>query len=366
MRGGSVTTRIDRRAPELQFNCRISLNEIVYHTPNIRTEDKLSIRGIIGGTLLRDIDSNSGKTLTAGKVWLNLPPPHCSWSYSFHFPCVLQKLNEVLSLFTAARPEFAATDLATLLPYPRSTVYRLIARLTREGFLDQDEVTRLYRLGIWLAALGDIATHSTSLQRLVVPTLRRVSAETEETTTLMLRVGREAIDVDVVESYQPLMTPGLLGGHMPLYASAGGKALLAWLPETLQRELIAPPLKRYTATTITDLNALWSDLDLSRQRGYTTVDGEFLIEVVGVAAPIRNHREEVVGAMTIGGPRSRLTPHRLEGLGQMVVEAARSVSLALGSRGESSHDPGARLPRVLISEDRDNCYKRKQNRVTTK
>jgi DNA-binding IclR family transcriptional regulator len=249
---------------------------------------------------------------------------------------VLRKLNQVLLLFTAARPELAATDLAALLPYPRSTVYRLIARLTREGFLDHDEVTGLYRLGIWLAALGDIATHSTSLQRLAVPTLRRVSAETEETTTLMLRLGNEAIDVDVVESYQPLMTPGLLGGHMPLYASAGGKALVAWLPETVQRELIIAPLKRFTPTTKTDLNALWDELALSRQRGYTTVDGEFLIDVVGVAAPLRNHREEVVGAMTIGGPRSRLTPKKLAELGAMVVEAARDVSSALGSRAHGS------------------------------
>jgi IclR family acetate operon transcriptional repressor len=245
---------------------------------------------------------------------------------------VLRKLNEILSLFTPARAELSATELAALLPYPRSTVYRIIARLVEERFLDQDDVTGLYRLGIWLAALGDIATHSTSLQRLVVPTLRRVSSSTEETTTLMLRVGKEAVDVDVVESHQALMTPGLLGGHMPLHASAGGKALLAWLPDSTKRELIVPPLMRFTQTTITEVDALWSELDLSRRRGFTMVDGEFLIDVVGVAAPIRNHREEIVGAMTIGGPRSRLTPQKLEALGQLVVEASMGVSAALGSR----------------------------------
>lgn len=245
---------------------------------------------------------------------------------------MIRKLNEVLLLFTAERPELTAAEIAALLPYPRSTAYRVISRLTREKFLDHDDATGLYRLGIWLAALGDIAARSTSLQRLAVPTLRRLSAETVKTATLMLRVGNAAINVDVVESYQPLMTPGLLGRRMPLHASAGGKALVAWLPEAVQNELITPPLERFTETTITDLSALWADLRLSRERGYATVDGETFIDVVGIAAPVRDHREEVVAAITVGVPRFRLTPKELQDLGEVVVEAAQAVSHALGSR----------------------------------
>jgi IclR family KDG regulon transcriptional repressor len=253
---------------------------------------------------------------------------------------VLKKLNQVLSLFTPERTEVSVLEAAKLLGRPRSTVYRLLANIEREGFLDQDEVTGLYRVGIRLAALGELAAHSTSLQRLVMPELRRLNSETGETATLMLLLGNEGITVDVVDSYQPLMTPGLLGRHNPIHASAGGKAFLTWLPKAQRDRLIAPSLKRYTPTTITDVRTLLKELEHSRKRGYTTVKGEFSPDVVGAAAPIWNHRDAMVGTLTIGGPRTRVTSVRLASLGKAVIEACERVSRMLGHRPNAALGTG--------------------------
>ena len=245
---------------------------------------------------------------------------------------VLKKLNQVLSLFTPGRTELSVLEVAELLERPRSTIYRLLASFEREGFLDQDAVTGLYRVGIRLAALGELASHSTSLQRLVMPELRRLNSETGETATLMLLVGNEGITVDVVDSYQPLMTPGLLGRHNPIHASAGGKAFLTWLPKSQRDKLIVSPLKRYTPTTITDVRTLLKELELSQRRGYTTVRGEAAPDVVGAAAPIWNHRGAMVATLTIGGPSTRVTAARLAILGKFAIEACERVSRMLGHR----------------------------------
>lgn len=245
---------------------------------------------------------------------------------------MLKKLNQVLSLFTPERTELSVLEVAELLGRPRSTVYRLLANIEREGFLDQDAVTGLYRVGIRLAALGELASHSTSLQRLIMPELRRLNSETGETATLMLLLGNEGITVDVVDSYQPLMTPGLLGRHNPIHASAGGKAFLTWLPQVQRDKLIVTPLKRYTPTTITDVRALLKELEHSRRRGYTTVKGEFSSDVIGAAAPIWNHRNAMVATVTIGGPSTRVTSARLASLGKAVIETCERVSRMLGHR----------------------------------
>jgi DNA-binding IclR family transcriptional regulator len=245
---------------------------------------------------------------------------------------VLQKLSDVLSLFSPDRPELSVRDIAKPFRWPKSTAYRILARIEDAGFLDRDDRSGLYRLGIRLATLGELARHSTSLQRISTTALHRLSAETGETATLMLLHGPEGVTVDVVESYQPLMLPGLLGARQPLHATAGGKALLAWGGSARQRALVRPPLKRYTPTTITDVDDLMHELEISHRRGYTTVDGENVEDVVGVAAPIHDHRGSVPAALTVGGPRSRAT-NKLESLAIAVMAAAASVSAALGYHG---------------------------------
>jgi len=264
---------------------------------------------------------------------------------------VLQKLSDVLSLFTPDRPELSVRDIAKPFRWPKSTAYRILARVEDAGFLDRDERSGLYRLGIRLATLGELARHSTSLQRISTTALHRLSAETAETATLMLLHGAEGVTVDVVESYQPLMLPGLLGARQPLHATAGGKALLAWAPPARQRALIRPPFKRYTATTITDVDELMRELEISRRRGYTIVNGENVEDVVGVAAPIHDHHGNVPAALTVGGPRSRATA-RLDSLAVAVMAAAASVSAALGYHGHHprSGASGARRPQASNSK----------------
>ena len=121
---------------------------------------------------------------------------------------MLQKLGKVLALFSPEQPELSVREIARVFRWPKSTAYRILSRIEASGFLDRDEHSGAYRLGIRLAAYGELARHSTSLQRVVSPWLRKLSDATSETATLMLFNGTEGVTVDVVESFQPLMLPG--------------------------------------------------------------------------------------------------------------------------------------------------------------
>ena len=140
---------------------------------------------------------------------------------------MLKQLDHVLALFSAERPELSVLDAAALLHRPRSTTYRLMSQIERVGFLDQDPDTGLYHLGIRLAALGELAQRSTSLQRIAQPVLSGLSKQTGETATLLLLVDGEGTAVLHSESAHRVVAKGLLGRYWPLQASAGGKALLA-------------------------------------------------------------------------------------------------------------------------------------------
>jgi IclR family KDG regulon transcriptional repressor len=245
---------------------------------------------------------------------------------------MLKQLEHVLALFSHERHELSALEAAALLRRPRSTTYRLLSQIEQVGFLDRDRETGLYRLGIRLAALGELAQQATSLQRIALPVLRQLSQGTGETATLLLLLDGAGTAVLHSESTQRVMAKGLLGRYWPLHASAGGKALLAWRPDE-GATLLRKPLTRFTPSTITSMAALQRELRQIRARGFAMVRGEYMDDVWGAAAPIFNHREEVEGAVTLGGPRSRVTRTRLLELGKVLVEAGEEMSRALGYRG---------------------------------
>jgi DNA-binding IclR family transcriptional regulator len=245
---------------------------------------------------------------------------------------MVDKLDQLFALFRADRTELTGPEIGQALELPKTTTYRILRRFVQAGFIDRDEPTGRYRLGIRLASLGDLARHSTSLQRAALPELRRLSQATGEWATLMVLSGTEAIVVEVVQSERPLALPGLLGGHHPVHATAGGKVLVAAKPRETWSRYLQPPLKRYTARTITDRDRLERELLTARKQGFAVVQGEWFEDMIGAAAPIHDHRREVVGAVTIGCPGPRGNPRaKLDAISEAVVGAASRVSRALGS-----------------------------------
>lgn len=249
---------------------------------------------------------------------------------------MLRKLNDILSLFTYDQPELTASEIAEILGRPRSTIYRLLARVADEGFLDHDEDTGRYRVGMRLAVLGDLAQRSTTLQRVILPVLQRLSRDLRATATIMVRAGSEGLTIEVVESLQPIMLPVLLGGHLPLHATAGGKVLLSCLTEEQRREVLRPPLKRYTRFTVTNIARLTNELERVCQKGYATVHGDWVEDVWAAAAPLRNHNGDVVGAITVGCTRQRMEVLKMSSMIDAVVAAAAEGSAVLGFWGVRS------------------------------
>lgn len=246
---------------------------------------------------------------------------------------MLRKSMSVLRLFTPTRQELGVTEAADLLGCSKSSVSRWMRDMEAEGFLDRDEATGRYRLGIRLVVLGELAKQATSLQRLAQPALERLTLETGETSNLVVMVGDEAVNVLAVESPRPIKHVGWPGRRIPLHATASGKSLLAWRKPEEVRALLPAPLPRFTPATITDAEALLAELARVRAQGYSEAWAELEEDLVGIAAPVWDHSGTVVGVLTIGAPNSRVSREMLPTLAGHVLGAARSVSAGLGYDG---------------------------------
>lgn len=136
--------------------------------------------------------------------------------------------------------------LASAMGFSASTTHRLLAALEHHGWVERVEGGKLYRLGAALVALAGQAADGTGLRRLCRPALARLSAESGETTFLIVRSGLNAVVVDrqdgdyVIES----LTQGV-GGLMPLGLGAGSAAILASQPPAEIEAVLAANAHRY-------------------------------------------------------------------------------------------------------------------------
>jgi DNA-binding IclR family transcriptional regulator len=225
-------------------------------------------------------------------------------------------------------------EAAALLGRPKSTLSRWLSAMEEAGFLDRDSDTGRYRISLRLAALGELARQASSLQQAAYPWLQRITEETGETANLVVRVGGEATNVEAVDSPRPVALLGAVGRRFPLHASAGGKSLLVDLSDQEVRELLGRSLERCTEHTITDTAGLLEELATVRERGFSVNWEEMEEELVGIGAPVRDHRSRVVAALSISAPVWRVEREDLPRIGTSIRQAATALSHALGWRGE--------------------------------
>ncbi|QPF75885.1 helix-turn-helix domain-containing protein [Roseateles sp. DAIF2] len=213
-------------------------------------------------------------------------------------------VDKALSLLAAFRTGDAALSLAELAERTRlykSAVLRLAASL-EHGRLLQRSADGRYALGPELARLHGLYAAGFSLEAEVLPALQALVARTRESAALHVRQGEQRLCLFRVDSPQPLRDHLRVGDLLPLEQGAGGRVLLAFG---------GARGKRY---------------EQIRAEGLAELDGDRVEGLAGIAAPVFRAGGELVGALTLSLPSSRLKP----GLAAEVKRAAAALSRRLG------------------------------------
>src|SRR5512136_750261 len=208
----------------------------------------------------------------------------------------------LLEVVQEAERPLALHDLWLKLRWDKATVHRLLVTLERRGYLLRDPATRQYTLGLKIAGLYASLTRNFDLQKLTRPHLERIARETTETAHLAIPVGGDIVFIDRVGSRESLSVTTRIGAREPMYCTALGKAILAYVDATEVKDIVQPPLKRYTRRTATTLTELRRILRLVAGNGYAVDDGEYVDGIRCVAAPILNDLGCPIAALGISGP----------------------------------------------------------------
>lgn len=234
---------------------------------------------------------------------------------------------DILGMFSEDRPVLTGTEVATRLGVAKSTAYRYLQSLVTTRFLEEAPGGG-FRLGIRVLELARLARRTHGLSEIAAPTLAALAGSVHETVLLTRRVDDAVVCVDRVESqrhrvrisYEP-------GSTLPVNAGAAALVLSAWSPlDEVEAAFRAVPLRRFTPTTLTDVDALMRRLKQIRDDGYSVTRSEVDHDVLGIAAPIRDDAGRVLAAVSVAALASRVDDETRQRMIAEVRAAAEEIS----------------------------------------
>jgi DNA-binding IclR family transcriptional regulator len=255
---------------------------------------------------------------------------------------VISKVLRILEALQGSSSGLALKAICDLTGIHKSTAHRFLKHLERERYLIRTEAGA-YLIGPRLSQMAARANHGATLQGVARPILWELWKSTQETVNLAVLDQGTVLYVDVIESPHEFRLSSRVGTRRSLHVTALGKALAAFLPAEL-RENILNTITFQSATPRTIMNLLQfrQELEKIRQQGYAVDDEEAVQGARCVSAPILNSDSEPIGAVSVSGPVTRVSPDQVAVLAGAVMSAARAISAAMGF---SQRGPERVLPR---------------------
>ena len=218
------------------------------------------------------------------------------------------------------------TEISEQLDLNKSNVHNILSTFKAMGYLDQDDESGRYKLGLSVYSLCYSLGQNLSIGSVAAPYLQELADMAGE--RVYLAIPHEQEILYVTSAYPKtsidLMRP-IMGEHAQMHCTGLGKAMLVYLPEEKQRAYAARKLEAYTDYTITDGDALMKELREIRQRGYAIDNMEHEFGVKCVAVPVLGRNGQVVAGVSITGPSLRFYDERIQSLAKELQNKIREL-----------------------------------------
>jgi DNA-binding IclR family transcriptional regulator len=250
-------------------------------------------------------------------------------------PQSVTRVIRILEALCARNGPAGLAELARELNTPKSSLAALLRGLAAEGFVAPVEGG--WRLGSGAFGLGSAlleARRRIQSSDLIRDGMRRVAERTGETVLFGVQDHGDTTMtyVDLIEGHSPVRFTVSVGDRRMLYSTAGGRMLLAGMPDQQLRtyfEGLCPV--RVTPVTVIDKTLLLEAVILAKLEGVAQTVDQAGEGVTGTAAPIRDAAQDVIGVLIVAAPSSRWLDRRAE-LAKLVRDEAGLISRSLGHR----------------------------------
>ncbi len=231
----------------------------------------------------------------------------------------------LLGHFTTARPEIGLTQLCRIAGRDKATTYRHLQTLEAAGFVEQNPITKQYRLGPALLQLAQIRESTVPRKSGAEPALAALADATGETCHVSVLSGTTLFALAACEAPRHSIRAIIDIRTFPLHATASGLCALAFGPTAL-RDAACTDLHPFTAQTVRTPAELDALIQTARDTGFARSDGSFEAEIHSMSAPIFDQTGGFAGAVSVASVASRVTPSLEHAICQHLTIASRDIT----------------------------------------
>jgi DNA-binding IclR family transcriptional regulator len=238
---------------------------------------------------------------------------------------------QVLGAFNHASGPLSLSEIASRAGIDRSAAQRIVYTLVTRGYLRRGAGGRGYLPGLRLLDQTlDVLRLDPVVQR-ATPVLLELRKTVRERVDLSLFDETRLIYALRMQSKRETFFATLVGHSVPLACTAGGRAVLAALPDAqVDGILDRTPVHAYTPRTLTDRAAVLQAVARARADGYAVVSGEFVQGEIAIGVAIQHGGAAPAGAIHVAGSTAEWTAEEFVArIAPLATEAAQAIAHSL-------------------------------------
>lgn len=243
----------------------------------------------------------------------------------------IDRTFDIIELLSKEPRSIPMTEIGRRLDLHKSTVHRLLTTLRRRGYVEKEEETGNYKLGLGFVELASLYLNSLELKTEALPFLSRLTNSTGQTTFLATMDEAEVVYMDKVETYHSLRRYTIIGKRLPMHTTSLGKAMLSGLKDS-EIEALYPDhkLTLITKKTIPTFDILMKEIKQIRERGWSIDDEENEKGTRCVGAPIFDYRDRAIAAVSLAWDIKTHPDTTWTDYAKQVVKCAADISIKMG------------------------------------
>ncbi|MGH1477904.1 MAG: IclR family transcriptional regulator [Geminicoccales bacterium] len=251
----------------------------------------------------------------------------------------IQVLDRAIGIMDAvsAADGLTLTSIAHQVGMATSTVHRILTSLEGHGLVSMDQERKLWFIGVTAFQIGNGFLRNRKVVDLGRPIMRDLMMETGESVNLGIEDEGAIVYLAQIECHNPIRAFHRPGTRTRIHSSAMGKAILStWSDAAIRKLLEKVGMPGFTRKTLTNDRRFFDDLATSRERQWALDDEEATVGMRCVAASILDEFGDVLAAVSISGPITRLTYDRIGELGPRIKRAAADITETIGGSPRSA------------------------------
>lgn len=244
----------------------------------------------------------------------------------------LERGLRILECLAESQRGLTLSQITRTMDLPKSTVHSILLTFERSKYIQRDEASGRYRLGLGLFRLANVALPALQIREQAAPFLHSLMDRTR------LTAHMAALDHDELVLIARVHPPGLaapaswVGKRMDFHCTALGKAILSCLDESeVDRLVHRHGMLRHNDNTIATLRRLHLDLEQTRRRGYAVDDEEEEIGMRCLGAPVFGPDGRVEAAISVVGTTAQIDSEDAPALAALIKETAKAIAARLVS-----------------------------------